>query len=385
MPEVKLVISSYKKIGLSLMVLLMVVLSTQISSAQELPQMPDVYSGTAKLSNGANMPDGTKIIAKVLEYQSAHVEVLDGKYLSLVVTPLEARFLSKINASNECSLTTKVVENYSASNCVTFHAVIYDGSGETIIDSVQASEVRPYTGFNIENSFNLTFDRIPTIPPTPTPIPPTATPTPVPTATPLAAQPAILSGTIIVAGSVVPADAELIAIVGDYTSAPAFIIGDEFKNLVIDPVDPRYLELEIIFLLNGIPSSVTVPFESGARNKELELIFTGLPTPTAVVTTDEVEPEPTNTPVPPTPMPEPTPTPMPEPTPTPVPPTATPIATSSEMLMEEEPTVVPQEEFFGTCSAPDQESAPIAQSVANGLLILAPLGLVWGYRRFRKK
>ena len=96
-----MVISSYRKIGLLLMVLLMTVLTTQLISAQELPQMPDVYSGTAKLSNGANMPDGIKIIARVLDYESASVEVEDGKYLSLVVTPLEARFLSKINASNE--------------------------------------------------------------------------------------------------------------------------------------------------------------------------------------------------------------------------------------------------------------------------------------------
>ncbi|MAT07491.1 MAG: hypothetical protein CL707_00035, partial [Chloroflexi bacterium] len=149
------------------MVLLMTVLTTQLISAQELPQMPDVYSGTAKLSNGANMPDGIKIIARVLDYESASVEVEDGKYLSLVVTPLEARFLSKINASNECSLTTKVVENYSASNCVSFHAVIYDVSGEVIIDSVQASQVRAYSGFNIDNGLNLVFDRLPTIPPTP--------------------------------------------------------------------------------------------------------------------------------------------------------------------------------------------------------------------------
>ena len=56
-----MVISSYSKIALLLTVLLLTVLTTQIISAQELPQMPDVYSGTAKLSNGANMPDGTKI------------------------------------------------------------------------------------------------------------------------------------------------------------------------------------------------------------------------------------------------------------------------------------------------------------------------------------
>ena len=366
------------------MVLLMTVLTTQLISAQELPQMPDVYSGTAKLSNGANMPDGIKIIARVLDYESASVEVEDGKYLSLVVTPLEARFLSKINASNECSLTTKVVENYSASNCVSFHAVIYDVSGEVIIDCVQASQVRAYTGFNIENGLNLIFDRLPTIPPTPTPIPPTATPTPVPTATPLAAQPAIFSGTIIVAGSDVPEGAELIAVItSDYTSAPAFIIGDEFKNLVIDPVDPKYIGLEIIFLLNGIPSSGTVTFESGARNKELEIVFSGLPTPTAVPAMEEAEPEPTNTPVPPTP--EPTATTVPEPTPTPVPPTVTPVVVSSEMVVEEEPTVLPEEEFFGTCSAPDQNSAPVSQSVVNGLLILAPVGLLWAYRRYRKK
>ena len=100
---------------------------------------------------------------------------------------------------------------------------------------------------------------------------------------------------------------------------------------------------------------------------------------------EEAEPEATNTAVPPTPMPEPTATPVPEPTPTPVPPTVTPVVASSEIAVEEEPTVLPEEEFFGTCSAPDQNSAPVSQSVVNGLLILAPVGLLWAYRRYRKK
>ena len=46
---------------------------------------------------------------------------------------------------------------------------------------------------------------------------------------------------------------------------------------------------------------------------------------------------------------------------------------------------IPEEEFFGTCSAPDQNSAPVSQSVVIGLLILAPVGLLWAYRRYRKK
>ena len=135
------------------------------------------------------------------------------------------------------------------------------------------------------------------------------------------------------------------------------------------------MDYDIVFFLDDVPSRVTIPFESGARNKEIELIFTGMPTPTTVPAEAEPEPEPTNTAIPPTPVPE--------PTQTPVPPTATPVVVTSEIV--EETVVVPEEEFFGTCSAPDQKSAPVAQSVANGLLILAPLGLLWVYRRYRKK
>ena len=362
-----------------MMVLLMTLLTSQILSAQEIPQFPDAYTGRAELSDGSKMPDNVQIFVRVLEYESAPVPIANGEYEYLAVFPGGTKYLSKVNNNGECSLIALVEEDYDRNNCVLFYAVIYDASGDVIIDSVQASEIRPYKGFHIDLDFTLTFDRVPVVPPTPTPVPPTPTPTavptptPVPTATPVAAQPTILGGTIIVAGSLVPANAELIAVVGDYTSAPAFIIGDEFKNLVIDPVDPKYIDLEIIFLLDGIPSRVTVPFESGGRNKELELIFEGMPAPTAVPA--KAEPEPINTAVPPTPMPE--------PTQTPVTLTVTPVVVATET--DEETIVVPEEEFFGTCSAPDQKSVPVAQSVANGLLILAPLGLLWAYRRYRKK
>jgi len=379
-----LVISAYRRITVGLIVLLISVLSTQIISAQEIPQFPDAYTGFAKLSDGSNVPDNVKILARVLEYESEPVSVVNGKYGYMTVFPEMSRFLSKINDNNECTMTTSVVENYVRSNCVLFYAVIYDVSGTIIIDSVEASEVRPYLGFEIDLDFTLTFDRVPTIPPTPTPIPPTATPIPAPTATPVAAQAAILGGTIIVAGSGIPEGAELIAKVSDYISAPAFIIGEQFINLVIDPVDPKYIDMEIIFFLNGIPSNVTVSFESGGRHKDLEIIFTGMPTPTPIVDLDSTEAEiiPINTTVPSTPVPEPTSVPEP---PTPTPPTATPVIAASEIVVEEEPTVIPEEQFFGTCSAPDQKSAPVAQSVANGLLILAPMGLLYAYRRYRKK
>lgn len=377
-----MVISTHRKLILLLIVLLLAIMTTRVVQAQELPQMPDVYSGTAKLADGSYMPDNIKILARVLGYESVAVSIKYGRFESLVVSPVESRFISKMSENQTCALTTIVTEDYQRSNCVTFHAVLYDNSGLIIIDQVEASEVRPYKAFYINNSFDLTFDRAP-IPPTPTPTPiPTATPTPIPTATPLAAQPAIFSGTIVVAGSTVPDNAELIAVVGEYTSSPAFIIGDEFKNLVIDPVDPKFIGFEVIFILNGIPSSVTVTFESGGRSSDLEIVFTGIPTPTSVAVAEpEAEAVPTNTPIPDTPTPVPTAT--AQPTPTPVA-TMTPVVVAS-VVPEEEPTNVPQEEFFGTCSSPDQKFVPIEQGMANGLLLVAPLGLIWAYRRYRRK
>jgi hypothetical protein len=60
----------------------------------------------------------------------------------------------------------------------------------------------------------------------------------------------------------------------------------------------------------------------------------------------------------------------------PEPPTPTPTT-----VVEPEATPDPSG-FFGTCSAPTQD-VPVRASVANGLLLLGPLGLIWAYRRRR--
>jgi len=167
----------------------------------------------------------------------------------------------------------------------------------------------------------------------------------------------------VVIGGVVPDGAELIARIGTYESLPSLIVGEEFRNLVVDPRDPGFIGQNIQFLLDGIVASTVVKFASGGSDRNLDLIFDNLPTPT--------------------PTPSPTATPSPTPTVIAVPPTPTvgPATPTPVTVVEPTPTPDPAG-FFGTCSAPSKE-VPVKIGVVNGLLLLGPLGLIWAYRRRR--
>ena len=257
----------------------------------------------------------------------------------------------------------------------------------------------------IDARFKLTFPQLPVPTPTVTPIPPTVTPTPV------VALPAVYSGTLVVAGGTVPVGAVLEARIGGYRSAPAVIEGEGYINLVVDPQDLGLAGGTIDFFLNGVKSSISHTYQSGSFTRGFDLVFTGLPTPTPTPLPPTPTPvPPTATPVPPTPVP-PTATPVP-PTPTPVPPTATPVAPTSTPVpptatsVPPTPTLVPPtptaapvvaapataapptpspttEPTDGDCLA--ASNAPVAAGLANVLLLVAPLGIIAGYRRSRSR
>ncbi len=348
-------------------------------AAQAPPPLPSVVSGVVSLSGGGTVPDGTQLVGRIDEYESPAVTVRDGAFENLVIAPQDSSLVGRT---------------------ASFHLELVDVSSGDLIDSVTAAEGIIYQPARITGGFTLTFPRLPMPPATPTPVPPTPTPTPTPsptptvTPTPTTAQPAIFSGLIIVVDGVVPDSARLTARVGAYESDLALIIGDEFKNLVVDPGDPGLVGQDIEFLLDGILSSTVVKFASGDSNRNLDLVFRGLPTPTPTPT---LTPAPTATPTPsPTPTPTatatptptatavpPTPTPTPTPTATAVPPTPTPSPPPPTPTTVVEPTATPDPSgFFGTCSAPSGD-APVRAGVVNGLLLLGPLGLIWVYRRRR--
>ena len=274
-------------------------LEPRTAAAQSPPPAPTVYSGTAT-AGGAPVPDGYRIVARVVAnvgtYQSDPVTVRGGRYGSLEVSPPGVAFSGRP---------------------VTFH-----------LGDVQAMETGAYRSAGrpeIKTGFNLTFPSVPEPTPTPPPVPPT------PTVKPVQALPGVFSGTIVVAGGTVPAEAVLVARIGSYESLPASIQGESYRNLVVDPGDTSALGQPVEFFLNGVKSRNDVSYESGMQRHDFDLVFTGLPTPTPTVTpvppTATPEPTATPTPVPPTPTPEPTATP-PLPTATPVP-TSTPEPTAT--------------------------------------------------------
>ena len=284
------------------------------------------------------------------------------------------------------------------------------------VEGAQANETETFvparSGPNFTRYiFDLTFPTLPMRPPTPTPTP---TETAVPTPTPVVARPSVYSGTIIVSGGSVWPGARLEARMGDLRF-PALVQGQQYSNLVVAPGDLTLVGQVIEFYLDGVRAETTDVYENGVRNREFDIIFLATQTPTPTRTprpTATPSPIPTNTPVPTatptrvptntpvptaTPTPEPTATPSPTPTATPTPePTATPPPTPTV-----EPTATPRPPPTtapvaraddtpeatgpadrGSCVAID--GGPPLTGAANLLLMLAPVGLIVGYRRTRK-
>ena len=335
------------------------------ASAQGLPPAPYIYSGTAT-AGGAPVPDGFVIHAQVGSYISDPVAVINGKYEILTVNP-------GVQAPSGSEVVFYLFD-VPAQESDTFRA-----SGVPIIDL----------------TFNLTFANLPIPTPTPSPIPPT------PTLTPRVALPAAYAGIVIVAGAPVPEDARLIARIGDdYESLPAVVNADtgEYFGLVLAPEDFNLVGRPVEFFLNGVKARTTTIYESGVSNRNLDLIFTELPTPTSTPVPPTETPTPTETPVPPTltPVPpptqtpvRPTATPVTPPTRTPEPPTATPepvvpSQTTAPGDAAPTPTPVPTEgEGGGGCSATFGDTSALG-GAANLLFLFAPLGAVLAMKRYRR-
>ena len=321
------------------------------------PPIPAVYSGSATVG-GAPVPDNFLITAQMDDYISEPMVVQNGRYEVLKVSPPDNTFSRKL---------------------ITFH-----------LGDVQASETSTFIAGTVDSNFALTFPSLPA---------------PTPTATPVVVSPAVYFGAIIIVGGTVPGDAQLIAKVGTFESFPAVIEGQGFINLVVAPPDESFDGMAVLFFLNGIqapPPSPPVNFTPG-EVREVNLIFTTFPTPvptaTAVPpTATPVPPTATATQVPPTAVPPtatptqvpPTATPVPPTaTPTPVPPTATPVppaaTATSAAATPTTPVATPtSEDASGGCGASQGPVAPLT-AMGNLFFLLAPLGLVVGFRRWRKK
>ena len=353
----------------------------------QVPPIPAVFSGTA-IVGGQPVPDGQFIVGKVGTYRSEPAVVIGGSY-DLLVAPQDSALISQ-----------KLVF--------------------LLGDQVQADQTVNFVPASVELNFNLTFPRLPE---------PTPTPTPTATATPRTAPTIVYSGSIIVAGGDVPSGAILVVNVGSYQSSPALLEGNNYRALVLDPQNGELLGQPLVFSLNGFLAAQELIYEEGATSRTLDLIFVGLPVPTAIPTQTPVPtstPLPTPTPLPtatptstptstPTPTQTPTPTPMPTATPTSTPtPTATPTRTPAPTFTPRptrtptpEPTATNTPEpatatpsptatvFVPTPTATPEPEGGVAcvpfldvsagTGAVNVLLLLGPIGLIAGYRRIRRR
>ena len=346
----------------------------------QVPPIPAVFSGTATIG-GQPVPDGHFIIGRVGSYESEPAVVNGGKY-DLVVAPADPALVSQ--------------------------KLVFLLGGQ-----VEADQTVNFIPASVNLSLNLTFPRLPE---------PTPTPTATPTATPRTAPTIVYSGTIVVAGGDVPAGAVLAVTVGSYQSPPALLEDGSYRALVVDPQDPNLLGQPLVFTLNGFPATQGATYVEGALSRTLDLIFVGIPAPTATPTLTPVPtatPTPTATPVPtatPTPTQTPTQTPTPTPTATTIPtatppPTATPTrtpaptftprptrtptpvptststppptATATAVVAAATPTATPEPESGVACVPFLHTSA--GTGAANVLLLFGPIGLIAGYRRIRRR
>ena len=313
--------------------------TNNVSASTALPMQ---FSGSASLDDGTSVPDGYKVVAKVLDFQVYPSTVRNGQYWALTVGP---------SGDSYVGATINFYLCYIGSDCTESGNVLANESTLFLASS----------GLTVKNDFNLTFPSLPVPPPTPTPI-----------VTELKAS--TYSGFIIVADSVLPSGSQLIAKIGDYVSEPAKIAAPFYIDLIVDPKDLSFDGSTVEFYLNGYKARTTTSFVSG-QQKSLDIIVVGYPQPTPTPV------PPTATPVPPTATPEPTPTPIPiskkisnklseiVPTVTPVPPTATPVP----------PTPTPTESDGGGCFAASNTS--LETGMVNMMFMLLPVGILVGLRR----
>ncbi len=315
--------------------------SMESDNAAAQPAGPFFFSGPIT-AGGAPVPNGFTVVARLVSFESEPVEVKNGRYAGLIVSPGGgAEFLNQT---------------------ITFH-----------LGSERAAETSTFVARSvptIENDFRLTFTRIP---------PPTPTPTQTPTVTPVLVPPSLYSGLIVASSGVVPAGAEVVARIGSYQSSPAPIANGEYRNLVVDPPGEQFVGQTIEFIVAGVTSRTTDTFAAGQTKRNFDLVFAQFPTPTP-------------TPMPPTPTPTVTPTPVPtatpEPTATPVPPTATPVPTNTPAPTPTEvpPSPTPTPAPSGGCSSATA-NLPVTAALGNILFWAVPLGLIAGHRlrKWRRK
>ena len=381
----------------------------------QVPGIPQIFTGKAQ-AGGQPVPDGYTITARLHDYETEPVAVKDGWYVSLLVSPPAG----------------------VPGGAITFY----------LEGMVKAEQTIVYAEGGLNLDFPLFFPSLPAPTPTPTSVPPTPTPT-VPSVSPAVySGPIIVAGGSVPEGAtlvarvggyesspaliereeyrnlvVAPKDGRLAG------QQVEFFLG-ESRSETTDTFSSGAFKTGFALVFVGLPQPTPTPTATP--------VPTPTPTPPATPTPEPTvppTPTPTETPVPPTPTPTPTPAPTPTPEPTamatatatptatPVPPTNTPTPTATAVPPTPAPTPVPTatptatptstpvlptstptpgsvpatavaavgtptagpdvEEEGGGCFAATNVSPGTA--AANATLMFAPLALLVGYRRLRRR
>ena len=353
---------------------------------------PMVFVSGLVVALGAPISSGSSLTAGIGEdYESVSVPITDaGGYSGVVVDP------------QDTALIGQTVEFFVNGHRARTTWTYVSGAFEKDFDIVVVGPPMP-------TATPVPPTATPTPTPTATPVPPTATPTPTPTATPVPptttpapARPiTFISGVVVTHGAPIPPESFLTARIGEGYESTAVPVAEDggYNGLVVDPQDTALIGQTVEFFVNGHRARTTWTYSSGEFKRNFDIVVAGLPTPTATPIPPTVTPTstpipPTSTPAPPTSTPipptvTPTATPIPPtvaPTATPIPPTPTPAPptpTATRASLSQEPQSGPADMEAPGCYSIAHVTP--ATGTANMILLLAPLGLVFALRHFRRR
>ena len=345
------------------------------------PPNPSLYSGSVSVGGGVPGDSVVKREGVRNRCVSGCITVKIGDFVSDGGIVLNGNYTVTVGPPNSTYVGQDVVFYYD--------------------DLVVASQMDRFVispSFRILGGFDLTFPALPTPTPLPTATPtqtPVPTPTPVPTATPVAtatpvptATPSVLSaisvsGVVRYEGPLTDPfqELKLLARVGSYFSSEVKVrqagpIG-VFEGLLIDPVNRKYLNKRVDFLLGDLEavSTEVILFDPYLAEIEVELYVVDereLEAEAPLPTVAEVEP----TTVPNTPVRQPTVAPLPTKAPV-----HTPQVLPSQTPETEE---LEEEEDSGGCGT-SAGRVSASTGAVNALMMFSPLFLVAGVRTYRRR
>ena len=264
-----------------------------ISTEAAPPLLPMVFSGDVSIKDGRSS-DNQVIVAQILDnnnsvlFTSQSTIVKNNQYIALTVGPLDNVVIGKnvkftfMCSDSPCKQYAEQVIPFQSAKVNFRYTLVFETAPPTKSEleaaeaKAKADEAAKQAALKAEADAKAKAeaeaaeakakaDEATTKPVIDTPAA-------------LNAYPSIYSGTIVVAGTNIPKNAQLKAQIDDYITGPALINGNNFQNLVISPGDVKYIGKPIIFILNGIQSEPTKEiYESGKTLDQLTLAFIGLP------------------------------------------------------------------------------------------------------------